>query len=181
MLLLLFLLLLLLLLVVVVVSFRASFALGLLQSSCRVSTRNLRQLEVIFFVAYIDNGFLIMCAVLGNTTFCISARFCLPGIFSRCFAVPFFTNLNAPTAIRLINDVINCHTLSTSMWRSLYFDRFLNPLAEIFTSIGTVKSSSLHVFSSRSFIVMYGLFTFIVLSVWIGKSHKTVALFLCNL
>ena len=52
-----------------------------------------------FVVAYIDNAFLSMCAVLASTVFCISARFCLAGIFSRCFSVPFFTNRNESTTI----------------------------------------------------------------------------------
>ena len=69
---------------------------------------------ICFVVAYIDNAFLSMCAVLASTIFCISARFCLAGIFSRCFSVPFFTNRNAPTTIWIIV-VFNCHILSTSI------------------------------------------------------------------
>ena len=52
--------------------------------------------------------------LLVSTIFCISARFYLPGIFSRCFAVPLFTNPNAPTTIGII-DVFNFHILSTSI------------------------------------------------------------------
>ena len=67
-----------------------------------------------FVVAYIANTFPNMCTVLVSTTFCISARFCLPGIFSRCFAVPFFANPNAPATIEVIH-VFNHHILSTSI------------------------------------------------------------------
>ena len=127
--------------VIVIIIIIVSFVLGLIQSSSGVSSWNLRQLQEIFFtcfcccyfycvvffrflgfyfalicfvVAYIDNAFLSMCAVLASTIFCISARFCLAGIFSRCFSVPFFTNRNAPTTIWIIV-VFNCHILSTSI------------------------------------------------------------------
>ena len=87
-----------------------------------------------------------MCAVLVGTIFCISARFCLRGIFSRWFAVLFFTNCNAPTAAGII-DVYNCHILPTSIWRSLYFNSFSKTVAEIFMFIGNVKPIISHVFS----------------------------------
>ena len=116
-----------------------------------------------------------MCSTHKQSIFCISARFCLPVIFSRRFAVPFFTNPIASTTTGII-DIFNCHILSTSIWRSLYLDSFSNYLLEIFTTIRNVKSISLRVFSLWSFIAMSGLFACIVLSVWIEKSHKTVAL-----
>ena len=108
-----------------------------------------------FFVAYVDNAFLNLCAVLVSTIFSISVRFCLLGIFSRCFAVPFFTNHNAPTTIGII-DVFNCYILSTS----LYFDSFSYSLAEIFIFIGNVKSIILHVFF---FVIFYSCVWFIFL------------------
>ena len=126
-----------------------------------------------FVVAHIDNAFLNMCEVIVSTMFCISAKFCLPEIFSRCFAAPFFTNPNAPATIGII-DVFNFRILSTLIWRSLYFESFSNSLAEIFVSIG--NTISLHAFSLWYFIVMSGLFACIFLSVWIEKSHKVVAL-----
>ena len=62
--------------------------------------------NLFFVVAYIDNVFLNMRAVLISVIFCISARFCLPLIFSGCFAVLFFTNPNAPTTIGIIDVLI---------------------------------------------------------------------------
>ena len=67
-----------------------------------------------FVVTYIDNTFLNMCTILVCTIFCISATFCLPGIFSRSFAVPFFTNPYAPRAVGIVA-VVNCHILPTSI------------------------------------------------------------------
>ena len=55
-----------------------------------------------------------MCTSTSKYYFCISARFCLPGIFSRCFAVPFFNNPNAATANGII-DVFSCHVFLTSI------------------------------------------------------------------
>ena len=126
---------------------------------------------IFFLVAYIDVFLLNMCST-SKYFFFTTTRFCLPVIFSRCFTVPFLTYPNALTTIGII-DVFNCHILSTSIWRSWYFESFSNSLAEIFISIGNEKSVSLHAFSLWSFIVTSGLFACFVLSVWIEKSHFT--------
>ena len=57
-----------------------------------------------FVVDYIHNAF--MCAFsTSNYYFFVSLLVFLPGIFSRCFAVPFFTNPNAPTTIGIIDGI----------------------------------------------------------------------------
>ena len=45
------------------------------------------------------------------------------------FCSPFFTNPNEPTTIGIIL-VFDCHILSTSIQRSLYFDSSSNSLAD---------------------------------------------------
>ena len=95
-----------------------------------------------------------------------SAKFCLPGIFSRYFAVPIFTDPNAPLTIGIIDVLI----------AGFFLPQSEDLLLEIFILIGNVKSISSDIFPLWSFIVMSGLLACIVLSIQIGISHKIDAL-----
>ena len=70
--------------------------------------------------------------------------------------------------------VLNPHIHSTSISKSLYSVSFSMVLTEVLVSRGTVFSMRRQVLSFLFFSTMSGLLAAMVLSVWIGMSHRMV-------
>ena len=87
-----------------------------------------------------------------SAVFCISARFGLSGIFSRCFSVLFLIIAKALITTGIVTVSI-CHSFSISISRPLCLDSFSNSATETFLSAGICASISLQVFSLLSWDV----------------------------
>ena len=72
--------------------------------------------------------------------------------------------------------VLSLHIRSTSISKSLYFVSFSVVLTEVLVSRGIVMSMRREVLSFLFFSTMSGVFAAVVLSVWIGMSHRIVKL-----
>ena len=120
-----------------------------------------------------DRVFLNMWAVPSSAIFWTSFGHIFPGILSTVVSKSLERTPRAPTTTG-ITVVLSFHILCISISKSLYFDFFSNSFLETFLSAGTATSISIHSFFSLSLMMMSGLFAFIVLSVWILKSHKMV-------
>ena len=75
--------------------------------------------------------------------------------------------------------IMSFHIFVTSIYRSLYLERFWNTLRDIFLSAGTLTSVMMHVFSLSLLIVTSGQYAFIFLSVLIMNYHRIVSSALC--
>ena len=124
---------------------------------------------------YIDKVFLRIWAVPVSAIYCISARFGLPGIFSRYFSVPFLIIPKAPNTNGIVT-VFKCHTFPTSISGSLCLDSFSNSATETFLYTVIFTLTSLQVFSLLPLTVMSLFFALIFLSVCMLQSHKMVTL-----
>ena len=72
--------------------------------------------------------------------------------------------------------VLSSHIRSTSIFKSLCLVSFSVVLTEVLVLRGTVMSIRRQVLSFLFFSTMSGLLTAIVLSVWMGMSHRIVTL-----
>ena len=72
--------------------------------------------------------------------------------------------------------VLSPHIRSTSISRSLYLVNFCVALTEVLVSRDTVKSMRRQILSFLFFSTMSGLLAAMVLSVWMGMSHRIVTL-----
>ena len=72
--------------------------------------------------------------------------------------------------------VLNPHIRSTLISKSLYLLSFSMVLTKVLVSRGTVMSMRRQVLSFLLFSMMSGLLAAMVLSVWMGMSHRIVTL-----
>ena len=120
-----------------------------------------------------DRALRSMCDVPVSVIFCTSCRFGWPGILSRYFSTPFVIRPRAPMITGTVC-VLSCHSLVTSISRSLYFESFSNCFMDVFLSDGMATSISRHSFFFLFFIIMSGRLALMVRSVCMGKSHSMV-------
>ena len=114
-------------------------------------------------------------AVERRVIFWSSCMLMLPGILLEQFPMFFLMVPRAPITTRTVV-VLSPHIRSTSISRSLYLVNFCVALTEVLVSRDIVMSMRRHILSFLFFSTMSGLLAAMVLSVWMGMSHRIVTL-----
>ena len=99
----------------------------------------------------------------------------LPGILLEYFSMSFLMVPRAPITTGTVV-VLSPHIRSTPISKSLYLVSFSMVLTEVLVLRGIVMSMRRQVLSVLFFSTMSGLLAAMVLSVWIGMSHRKVML-----